>query len=117
MRIKDENGDEWLLIDDSLGEGGELETIGKKAYKTNPQLQKWWNEHKNTKFQVTPTFVLNGLNKLINHNMNQTKQMEEFAVALNRHIPVYEGMGKLFGELKDEIKNLKNEIGSLKNRK
>lgn len=52
MRIEDEEG-EWLLIDDSLGEGGELETIGKKAYKNNQPLQTWWNELKEDGFEST----------------------------------------------------------------
>jgi len=56
-RIKDENGDEWLLIDDSLGEGGELENIGKSAFKTNPKMQKWWNEQIEDDFGTTPKLI------------------------------------------------------------
>ena len=63
IRVSDEKG-EWLLIDDSLGEGGELENTGKKSLVTNLKMQRWWNEHKKQNFQVTPTFVLNGFNKL-----------------------------------------------------
>ncbi len=62
-RIKDEDG-EWLLIDDSLEQGGELETTGKKAFKTNIDLQKWWNDNKKHKFKVTSSFILNGFNSL-----------------------------------------------------
>lgn len=61
MRIKDEYGVEFLLIDDSLEQGGELETVGKGAFKTNIQLQKWWIEHKNTNFKVTPSFLIENL--------------------------------------------------------
>lgn len=67
MRIKDENGEEWLLIDDSLGEGGELETIGKKAFKTNPLLQNWWNDYKKDAFKTTPT--------KINHKFREQEEM------------------------------------------
>lgn len=63
MRIDDDNG-EWLLIDDSLGEGGELETIGKKAFQTNIPLKKWWNDNKKHDFQVTPTFLMESLTKI-----------------------------------------------------
>lgn len=52
MRIEDEDG-EWLLIDDSLGEGGELETVGKRAYETNIPMQKWWNDLKEDNFETT----------------------------------------------------------------
>lgn len=51
-RISDESG-EWLLIDDSLGEGGELENTGKKAFKTNPKLQEYWNSMKEDGFKTT----------------------------------------------------------------
>jgi len=60
MRISDKKG-EWLLIDDSMGEGGELETIGKKSYKTNIPLQNWWNDNKKYNFKVTPTFLMESM--------------------------------------------------------
>jgi len=60
MRIEDEEG-EWLLIDDSLGMGGELETIGKNAYKNNKPLQNWWNDMKRTEFKITPSFLMEQL--------------------------------------------------------
>lgn len=61
-RISDESG-EWLLIDDSLGEGGELENTGKKAFKTNPKLQKYWNIKKKHNFEITDDFLLERFNK------------------------------------------------------
>ena len=63
LRVSDENG-EWLLIDDSLGEGGELENIGKKAFQTNIPMQEWWNEQKETEFKITPKFILETFNKI-----------------------------------------------------
>jgi hypothetical protein len=56
LRVADDSG-EWLVVDDSLGQGGELETIGKKALVTNVPMQKWWNDMKETKFEVTPSFI------------------------------------------------------------
>jgi len=64
LRISDEDG-EWLLIDDSLEQGGELENVGKKSLVTNNKMQRWWNEHKATNFDVTPNFILNSLAGLI----------------------------------------------------
>lgn len=89
MRIEDEEDGEWLLIDDSFGEGGELETTGKKAFKTNPIVQNWWNSQKRTEFKVTPEFILEALNnflKIQENNNNKFKQMEEFHEITNIQI-------------------------------
>ncbi len=113
MRISDEDG-EWLLIDDSLEQGGELETIGKKALPTNLVLKPWWNDHKKHNFKVTPSYVLNGLNTLTKNQMNQSKEISNFAIALNRHIPAYEGMKDEVKDLHEGINKLTKEIKSLK---
>ena len=76
MRISDKEG-EWLLIDDSLGFGGELETIGKKAYSTNLEVQNWWNDNKKHKFEVTPSFLLENINKLTETQLNTSDRMNE----------------------------------------
>ena len=74
-RISDDSG-EWLLIDDSLEQGGELENIGKKSLVTNIEMQKWWNENKETKFEVTPKFVLNSLARISEQNVLLAKNVE-----------------------------------------
>jgi len=79
-RITDQEG-EWLLVDDSLDMGGELETVGKHALKNNIPLQKWWNDHKKNKFEVSPSYILDIFNKT----------------------------GKLLFELTNELSNLKKE--------
>jgi len=94
VRIKDKDG-EWLLIDDSLEMGGELETIGKKALPTNIILQKWWNDHKKNKFQVTPTFLMESINQVTNNQLM-------FAQNISLHQSVLE-------EIRDAIKELKEE--------
>jgi len=58
-RISDKDG-EWLLIDDSLERGGELETIGKKSYKVNKNLQKWWNKKKDNNFKIDDNYIQDG---------------------------------------------------------
>jgi hypothetical protein len=75
-RISDEGG-EWLLIDDSLEGGGELETVGKKAFQTNPRVQDWWNDHKKNNFEVTSSYVQNNFNNLISSQKSQTERMDE----------------------------------------
>ncbi len=99
MRISDEEG-EWLLIDDSLGEGGELENIGKKAYKTNIPMQKWWNDNKENDFKVTPTFILNTMNGIQQNQLIFDKNMSS-------HLEVLDNIGKAIKELTEKVKELK----------
>lgn len=86
MRIKDENNEEFLLIDDSLEMGGELENVGKKAFKTNIPMQKWWIDNKNTDFKVTPTFILNGFNQL-------TGNLNYYAENMVSHVKAVQNLG------------------------
>lgn len=72
--IRDENG-VWLLIDDSLSSGGELETIGKEALKNNIPLQKWWNDTKKHNFEVTPSFILDSFTKTLQNFAEVQKQL------------------------------------------
>ena len=90
MKISDEDG-EWLLTDDSLGQGGELENVGKKALQTNIPMQKWWNDNKKNKFQVTPTFVLKGfadvlkIQEMHSHNIvKHQKVLDEMLITLKK---------------------------------
>ena len=96
LRIKDENNEEFLLIDDSLGQGGELENIGKKAFKTNIPMQKWWIENKDTNFKVTPNFILKSLGGLI-----QTQQMN--ADNIIKHQKVLDEMLKTLIKIQEKL--------------
>lgn len=100
-RISDQDG-EWLLIDDSLEQGGELENIGKKSLVTNVQMQKWWNEHKETKFEVTPKFILNTMNGI------QQNQLI-FAENMKSHIKAVQDLGNGVTELTKVVKELKSK--------
>ncbi len=106
-RISDEDG-EWLLIDDSLGEGGELENTGKKALPTNIKMQKWWNEQKETKFDVTPKFILNSINQV-------TQNQKMFNNNFESHVTAIRTLSSSVLEMRDEITRLNNIILSLKN--
>lgn len=61
--VRDYNGD-WLWVDASDGIG-ELETGNHNALVNNMGVQKWWNDMKQTKFEVTPSFILNSLGQMI----------------------------------------------------
>ncbi len=89
-RIRDEDG-EWLLIDDSLGKGGELENIGKKAFKTNIPMQRWWNDNKKYNFKVTPSFIMESLSGLVktqvmnaNNIIKHQKVLDEMLITLKK---------------------------------
>ena len=66
--VSDLNG-KWLWIDDSDGLE-ELEVGNTNALVNSLGTQKWWNDMKRTKFEVTPTFLMESLSGLI-----QTQQM------------------------------------------
>ena len=105
MRIKDENGEEFLLIDDSLEQGGELENVGKKAFQTNIPMQKWWNDHKKNNFKVTPTFLLERMNQVTQNQVMFDKNFQS-------HLEILKKLGFAVDDLRKEIKNLNktNEI-------
>jgi biotin operon repressor len=101
LRISDKDG-EWLLIDDSLGEGGELENIGKKAFETNLPMQKWWNNHKDTNFKITPDFIMKSLDKV-------TENQLMFANNIETHMQVLKDISNAIISLKEEVKKLNEE--------
>ncbi len=111
-----ENGKIWMWIDDSHS----LNELENNDMMLNKKIQHWYNDNKKHNFDVTSSFILNGfnqqgnsINKLTEHNLNQTKQMEEFAIALNQHIPAYERMGDITLSLLKEIKHLRKEINKI----
>jgi len=84
LEIRDENGDVWLLVDDSLQKGGELETIGKKALKTNIPLQKWWNQKKKNNFNIDDEYITKNIStanemikKLSEQNIMMSQVLEQ----------------------------------------
>jgi predicted transcriptional regulator len=76
LRISDVEG-EWLLIDDSMGDGGELETVGKKAFETNPKVQDWWNDKKEHDFKITDKFVLERFSEIADRQDATQDQINE----------------------------------------
>lgn len=95
IHIKDING-EWLVVDFSYSEH-ELETIGKKAFDNNIPLQKWWNDHKKHRFEVTPTFVLEAIDGV-------TKNQTMFAKNIEEHMQVLKDMRKTLKDIRDDLK-------------
>lgn len=114
--ICDENG-EWLIIDDSLEKGGELENIGKKSFVTNPKLQKWWNDMKQSNFEVTPSFLLKSINQVTSNQLMFNKNFESHVSSIkslgnsaDANAKTVELLAEVVKELVDEVKILKEEI-------
>ncbi len=112
IRIKDEKG-EWLVVDDSLGMGGELETVGKKAFQTNIPMQKWWNDHKKNKFKVTPSFLLESINgvtqnqSMFNHNFeSHVESIQQLGNNTKANTKSIELLANVVLQLRDEVKRL-----------
>jgi hypothetical protein len=51
---------------------------------------------------------------LTKNQLEQANQIKDFAIALNRHIPAYEGMSLMTKKLSNEIHLLKREIGNFR---
>lgn len=112
IRISDEQG-EWLLVDDSLGMGGELENVGKKAFDTNIPMKKWWNNKKEHNFKITDDFILNTMNGIQQNQLMFAENMEshigavrELGNSANANSKSIELLGQVILELKEEIKKL-----------
>lgn len=99
LSVKDEEG-EWLLVDDSMKDGGELENVGKKAIDLSPKVQNWYNDHKKHQFEVTSSFILNQFNK------NQTQS--------NELLSMFKAQLKINDLKEKQINYLTNEIIKLK---
>lgn len=102
LRISDDSG-EWLIVDDSLEKGGELENIGKKALTTNISMQKWWNDKKENKFKVTDTFLLNCFNEQNKQISGVTQNQLIFAENMKSHISAIKELAKGVKELTKKV--------------
>ena len=111
-RIKDEEG-EWLLIDDSLEKGGELENIGKKSLTTNLQMQKWWNKKKENKFKIDDDYIQKGFGQTNDMIMRVTENQTMFAENMKSHINAIKILGKEVKGLSRTIKGLKRDKQNL----
>lgn len=106
-RIVDENEDEWLLIDDSLEMGGELENVGKKALLTNLDMQKWWNKKKENKFKVDDDYIQKGFSKTNDMIMKNAGHLNFYAENMRSHVEAIRILSQTIKELKGEVRKLK----------
>jgi len=86
----------WMWIDDSHSLA-ELET-NKPTISKN--VQDWYNDHKKHNFEVTPSFILEGFDKLI-------KDRQYYAENNISHVKAIRILGATVKELRDEVRKLK----------
>lgn len=99
IHIKDDLEGEWLWIDDSL-QLGELETGGTRALLRNVQVQRWWNDQKKHNFQVTPSFLMESINGLIQAQQMNNDKLNYIAQNYASHVKIVEKLNRLLGEPK-----------------
>lgn len=74
-----ENGNGWLWIDDSHSLA-ELET---NEPIVNRQVQNWYNDMKRTGFQVTPTFLMESINKVTQNQLMNAENITKHQKVLD----------------------------------
>jgi len=118
IEVYNENG-MWFLIDNSYNLN-EAETIhNKSALIDSIGIQKYFNEHKETKFEVTPKFIMSGLSEQIKvASMIQQNQLV-FAQNMESHIEAIQTLSKQVKRLSRVFKstlieNRKLRLGSQK---
>lgn len=120
--IRDEKG-EWLVIDDSLSKGGELENNGKNSFETNIFMSQWWNENKKDNFQTTKPENIKSKFKEIDSNFNEVtnriKVSSEIMINSELRIKQMEsnvrGLTETVYQLIEVIKDFKNGNSTNKN--
>lgn len=99
--VRDDLDGEWFWIDDSEGMLGEMETGGKGITKDratlNLEVQNWYNDMKKYDFKVTPTFLMENINKV-------TQNQLMFAKNIETHMKILKKINKAIDELRKEIK-------------
>lgn len=107
MPIRNESGTVWLWIDNSKVRGfrpGEIETNDAVISR---QMQTWWNDHRIRKFEVTPTFILNGMANQNSAIQRNAEHLEYHAENMRSHVNVVKQLGEGVKELTTIIKKLK----------
>jgi len=113
--VRDDLDGEWFWIDDSEGMLGEMETGGKGFTKDraslNLDVQKWWNDNKKHNFKVTPTFLMESINKvtqnqaMFNQNFeSHVKSIKQLGNSADSNAKAIELLSDCILELKEELK-------------
>lgn len=112
----------WFTIDNSFNLE-EAETVHKDtALVDNLGVQKFFNEHKETGWEVSPKFILNGFNQLTNNlnmyaeNMvSHVKAVQDLGNSAEANAKSVELLSDVILQLKEQVISLTEEISRLKN--
>lgn len=112
----------WFTIDNSFNLE-EAETVHPNtALIDNLGVQRFFNEHKETKWEVTPKWTLEAIEKVTQNQMMFNQNFESHVASIQSlghsaeaNALSVEMLSSVVKELKDEIINLRQEISSLKN--
>ena len=102
--VRRKNGSAWMWVDFSHG----VNELENDEPVVNRQAQKWFNNMKETKFEVTPTFILEAFNKTNNIAMQNAKNHSYYAENMRSHIEAIQTLSQTVKELKEEVKRLRN---------
>ena len=94
--VRNEQG-YWMSIDNSLNLH-EAEAISKDSMLDIEGIKKYFNSHKETQFKVTPSFLLENINKV-------TQNQLMFAENIQTHMKVLKDIGAAINKLNKTIKN------------
>ena len=89
----------WFCIDNSYNLD-EAETLNRNAMMNNMGAQGYFNSHKDTKWKVTPQFVLDTMDGIQQNQMIFDKNMKS-------HLDILKKLGEAVDELKEGIKKLR----------
>ena len=107
MIIHDDLEGDWLWIDDSESLG-ELET---KNIVRSKQVQDWWNDNKKHNFEVTPTLLIENIDKLTNAQIKTDIQILQFSKQIESHLALIKQWKQSNEQWrKSEVKKIKSNL-------
>ena len=101
MIIRDDLNKEWLWIDFSDGIN-ELET---DKLINSKQVQVWWNDNKKHDFKVTPSFLIETMNKLAESQINMEDKLNYVAINQVSHVKLIEKASNIMDKLDRKLSN------------
>ena len=86
LDIKADDGTSWFYVDNSYNLN-EAETVHpESALLDNLGIQKYFNEHKETGFKMTPLFLMEMINKMNQNNLLLQKNLQDMIKLTNIRI-------------------------------
>jgi len=104
----------WFSIDNSYN-FQEAETLHPKTSLTDSLgIQRYFNEHKETKYQVTPKFILKAMNGIQQNQLQFAENMTSHIGAIQSLSKEVKGLGRAISKVIKENKDLKLKVKNQK---